>query len=166
MEQIRMAPIGTWAYVAGKTLPYLVLSFASGILIIAVSRILFDLPMRGSWLMLFGTIMLFLLGALAQGLQISTLADTQQAAFQLALLSSYLPTLVLSGFIFPISSMPAAVQAVTYLVPARYFLAALRGIVLKGASVESYAIDLAALAVFAAAMLALASVRLRRQMSG
>ena len=94
---------------------------------------LFGLPMRGSWLALLVALSLFLVGALATGLLISTIADSQQVAFQMALLVSLLPTLILSGFIFPISSMPHALQLVTNLVPARYFLIALRGIVLKGA---------------------------------
>ena len=72
--------------------------------------VLFDLPMRGSWLLLCLAIGLFLVGAQAQGLLISTIADTQQVAFQVALLSSFLPTFILSGFIFPISSMPTVVQ--------------------------------------------------------
>jgi ABC-2 type transport system permease protein len=80
----------------------------------------------------------------------------------LALLSSFLPTFILSGFIFPISSMPQAVQIITYAIPARYFLVALRAIVLKGADVSAFWVDLAALGVFAAAMLTLASVRLGR----
>ena len=81
----------------------------------------------------------------------------------MALLSSFLPTLLLSGFIFPIASMPAALQAVTLIMPARYFVAALRAIVLKGAGVAAYWPDLVALAVFALAVMALASLRLRRQ---
>jgi ABC-2 type transport system permease protein len=124
---------------------------------------LFDLPMRGSWLHLAGAIALFLVGAQAQGLVISTIAPTQQVAFQLAVLSSFLPTFILSGFIFPISSMPAAIQAVTYVIPARYFIVALRAIVLKGAALAAFWTDLVALALFAAVMLTLASVRLARE---
>ena len=90
------------------------------------------------------------------------MAPTQQVAFQLALLSSFLPTFILSGFIFPISSMPAVVQAITYVIPARYFLVALRGIVLKGAPIAAFWQDLVALAIFATVMLALASMRLGR----
>jgi ABC-2 type transport system permease protein len=132
MEQVRMAPISPLPYIIGKTLPYLAISFASALIVIFAAMLLFDLPMRGSWLLLCGAIALFLIGAQAQGLLISTIANTQQVAFQMALLSSLLPTMILSGFIFPISSMPAAVQAVTHIVPARYFLVALRSIVLKG----------------------------------
>ena len=82
--------------------------------IILVAMVLFGLPMRGSWLLLLLALSLFLVGALGLGLLISSVADTQQVAFQLALLASFLPTLMLSGFIFPIASMPAFLRAVTY----------------------------------------------------
>ena len=163
MEQVRMSPVSPAAYVLGKTVPYLVLSFASALLIILVAMVLFGLPMRGSWLLLCVAIGLFLIGAQAQGLVISSIAPTQQVAFQLALLSSFLPTFILSGFIFPISSMPQVIQVITYIIPARYFLVALRAIVLKGAELSAFLPDLAALAVFAAVMLTLASVRLSRE---
>jgi ABC-2 type transport system permease protein len=106
---------------------------------------------------------LFIAGALGTGLLISTAAETQQVAFQAAMLSSFLPTLMLSGFIFPISSMPAALQLVTYVVPARYFLVALRGIVLKGTALWLLWPQMMALSIYAIAMLALASVRLARE---
>jgi ABC-2 type transport system permease protein len=163
MEQVRMAPVGPLAYVLGKTLPYFLVSLASAVGIIAVSMLLFDLPVRGSGLLLLLAVSLFLVGALAVGLLISTVADTQQVAFQLSVLSSYLPTLMLSGFIFPISSMPAFLQTVTYAVPARYFLRALRAILLKGVGLEMFWRDLAALAAIATLVLALASLRLRRE---
>jgi ABC-2 type transport system permease protein len=163
MEQVRMAPLGPVPYVLGKTLPYFVISLVSATGIVLVAMALFDLPMRGSWFGLIGAVSLFLVGALAFGLLISTIAETQQVAFQLALLTSYLPTLMLSGFIFPISSMPRALQLITYVVPARYFLVVLRGIVLKGAALTTFWRELGALALFAAAVLALASLRLRKE---
>jgi ABC-2 type transport system permease protein len=163
MEQVRMAPLGPVPYVLGKTLPFFVISLLSAVGIVAVAMLLFDPPMRGSWLVLVGAVSLFLVGALAFGLLISTIADTQQVAFQLALLTSFLPTLMLSGFIFPIASMPAFLQTVTYAVPARYFLTALRGIVLKGVGPAFFWQDLVALAIFAVVILGLASLRLRRQ---
>ena len=162
MEQVRMAPVNPAAYVVGKTIPYLVLSFASALLIILVAMALFDLPMRGSWVLLSTAIGLFLIGAQAQGLVISTVAPNQQVAFQLALLSSFLPTFILSGFIFPISSMPTAIQVISHVIPARYFIVALRAIVLKGADLSAFWHDLVALAIFATAMLSLASLRLGR----
>jgi ABC-2 type transport system permease protein len=163
MEQVRMSPVGPLGYVIGKTIPYFFVSVVSSLGIVFAAMLLFDLPMRGSWSMLMLAISLFLFGALAFGLLISTVADTQQVAFQLALLTSYLPTLMLSGFIFPISSMPPVLQAITYAVPARYFLRALRGIVLKGVGPQVFWPDLAALVMFAAVIVALASLRLKRQ---
>jgi len=163
MEQVRMAPIGTFFFIIGKTLPYFLISLASAALIIVASMVLFGLPMRGNWLALLIAMSLFLVGALATGLFISTVAESQQVAFQIALLVSLLPTMMLSGFIFPISSMPPALQAVTYAVPARYFLVALRGIVLKGSALSHVLWPLAALTVYALAMLTLASVRLARE---
>lgn len=163
MEQVRMAPISPLPYIIGKAIPYLVISFVSALLVIFAAMALFDLPMRGSWLLLCAAIGLFLIGAQAMGLLISTIAQTQQVAFQVSLLASLLPTMILSGFIFPISSMPVAVQAITHIVPARYFLVALRSIVLKGAGIAAFWQDMLALAIFAAVALGLASLRLRRE---
>lgn len=165
MEQIRMSPIGPVSFILGKTVPYLVLSFISSLLIIFTAQALFDLPMRGSWPVLCGTILVFLVGAQAQGLLISSISDSQRMAFQVALLSSFLPTFILSGFVFPISSMPPFIQAVTFVVPARYFLVALRAIVLKGAPVGAFWEQLVALGIFSTIALALASLRLKREWS-
>ena len=163
MEQVRMAPIGTFSFVVGKSIPYFFISLASAALIIFAAMLLFGLPMRGNWIALLVAIALFIAGALGTGLLISTAAETQQVAFQVAVLSSFLPTLLLSGFIFPISSMPTALQLVTYVVPARYFLVALRGIVLKGTALWLLWPQMIALSIYAIVMLALASVRLARE---
>jgi ABC-2 type transport system permease protein len=163
IEQVRMAPIGTFPFVAGKALPHFIIAMVSGALVFGASMVLFKLPMRGDWLALWCALALYLVGALATGLLISTVSDTQQLAFQIALLVSLLPTLMLSGFIFPIASMPRALQIITHAVPARYFLDALRGIVLKGSDASHLVGDFVALAIYASAALALASVRLARE---
>jgi ABC-2 type transport system permease protein len=163
IEQVRMAPIDTFSFVVGKSIPYFLISLASAALIVFAAMLLFGLPMRGNWLTLLVAVSLFIAGALGQGLLISTVAETQQVAFQAALLSSFLPTLMLSGFIFPISSMPVPLQVVTYAVPARYFLVALRGIVLKGVPLAILTPQFAALTVYALFMLVLASMRLARE---
>ncbi|MGE3884966.1 MAG: ABC transporter permease [Vicinamibacterales bacterium] len=165
MEQIRMSPIGPVSFILGKTLPYLALSFAAALLILFTARILFDLPMRGSVPLLWASILLFLVGAQAQGLLISTIASSQQLAFQVALLSSFLPTFILSGFVFPLTSMPVPIQVISHIVPARYFLVALRAIVLKGAGVEAFWEQLVALGIFSTVALGLASLRLRKEWS-
>jgi ABC-2 type transport system permease protein len=163
MEQVRMSPIGPVPYVLGKTAPYFVVSLISSMSIVVAAILLFDMPMRGSWVVLIGVVSLFLIGALAFGLLISSIADSQQVAFQVALLTSFLPTLMLSGFIFPISSMPTFLQVVTRIVPARYFLVALRGVVLKGVGPTDFLPDVIALVVYAVVILGLASVRVKRQ---
>lgn len=163
MEQVRMAPISTSAFVLGKTLPYLILSQASAMIVIAAAMVLFGLPMRGDWLSLSVVVALFLVGALGTGLLVSTIADTQQIALQTALLIAFLPTFMLSGFIFPIASMPVFLQYVTTIVPARYFLIALRGVVLKGLGLGDLWQPLLALGAFALVVLGLSAVRLARR---
>ena len=100
---------------------------------------------------------------LAKTLLISTIAESQLIAFQLVALGTFLPTFLLSGFVFPISSMPFAIQLVTYVVPARYFLIALRTIVIKGVGIHAYWPQMAALSAYALAVLGVAAVRLARQ---
>jgi ABC-2 type transport system permease protein len=163
MEQVRMAPISTVAYVVGKTVPYLLLSQLTGIAVILASMVLFDLPMRGGWIDLSIVLAIFLVGALGTGVLISTVADTQQVAYQSAMLVAFLPSFILSGFIFPISSMPIALQYITMLVPARYFLTALRGVVLKGLDLPMLWQPLLALGVYAVVVLGLSAVRLARR---
>jgi ABC-2 type transport system permease protein len=162
-EQVRMAPINTVSYVVGKTLPYLGLSLVSSMAIVVAAMWLFDLPMRGSWWSLLFATTLFLLGALGTGLLVSTIADSQLVAFQVALILAFLPTFLLSGFIFPIQNMPLPIQVVTYLVPARYFLVVLRGIVLKGVGLATVWSNFVALAIYVVVVMGLASVRLARE---
>ena len=163
MEQIRVSPVRTVELILGKATPYLVISLLATAIIIVAARVLFGVAVRGSYLDLLVVTVLYLLGALGFGLLISTIADTQALAFQIGLLTSLLPAMLLSGFIFPIRTMPAVLRALTNLVPARHFLVVLRGIILKGAGLSPYVEQIALLAVFAAATLALASVRMSRR---
>ena len=163
MEQLRVAPLRTWELIVGKTLPYLAVSYLAAVIILVAARLLFDVQVQGSYLALFIATLVYLFGALGFGLLISTIADTQALAFQVGLLASMLPALVLSGFIFQIRAMPPFLQTVTYLVPARYYLVILRGVILKGTTLEPYWDQLLALVVFAVVMVALASVRLARR---
>jgi ABC-2 type transport system permease protein len=158
-----MAPISTPAFVIGKTLPYLILSQISGLLVILASMVLFGLPVQGSWLDLSIVLAVFLVGALGTGLLVSTMAETQQIALQAAMLLAFLPTFMLSGFIFPISSMPVALQYITTVVPAKYFLIALRGVVLKGLGLRALWQPLGALVVYAIVVLGLSAARLARR---
>jgi ABC-2 type transport system permease protein len=163
MEQVRMAPISTPAFIVGKTVPYLVLSQIGATLILIAAIALFDLPMHANWVSLSLVVAIFLVGALGTGLLVSTVAETQQVAFQAAALIALLPTLILSGFIFPIASMPLPLQYLTTIVPAKYFLVALRGMVLKGLGLADLVMPIAALMGYATVVLALSSVRLARR---
>lgn len=164
MESLRATPLVALEMLLGKTLPYLLLGSASAAGSLFLAWLLFDVPIHGSLFWLSLVTILFLAGGLGWGVLISTLADTQQVAFQLGLLSSMLPTLILSGFIFPISSMPRPVQIFTHIVPARYYLVALRDIVLKGAGPAVWWDQAVGLIAFGAVVLGLATVRMVRSL--
>jgi ABC-2 type transport system permease protein len=163
IEQLRVAPLGTLELILGKTLPYLVISFIASILILMAARLLFGVEVKGSYVSLMAATLLYLVGALGLGILISTIADSQAIAFQGGLLVSLLPAVLLSGFIFQLRGMPEWLQVVTYAVPARYYLVILRGVIIKGAGLGPYADEMLGLAVFAAATLGLAAVRLVRE---
>ena len=163
MEQLRMAPLRTWELIVGKTVPYLAISLLATVIILASARVLFGVVIRGPYLDLLIATLLYLFGALGFGLLISTIADTQTFAFQAGLISSMLPAILLSGFIFQIRIMPPWLQAITYLVPARYFLVILRGVILKGEGLGPYWPEVVALVVYGLAAVTLASARLARR---
>jgi ABC-2 type transport system permease protein len=160
MESLRATPVRAIELLIGKTLPYLLVGTVSAAGSLFLAWALFDVPVRGSLFWLAVVTLLFLAGGLGWGIFISTLAETQQLAFQLGLLSSMLPTLLLSGFIFPISSMPKALQIFTYIVPARYYISALRSVVLKGVGPEVWWDQVGALIIYASIVLLLATVRM------
>ena len=154
MEQLFVTPVHPVEIVAGKLLPYFVIGLGQLTLIGAMGAWLFDVPLRGNILLLYALSSLFLIGALGQGLLISILTRQQQLAMQIALLTSMLPSLLLSGFMSPIASMPVVVRAITYVIPARYFLVVLRGLFLKGIGFDVLWPQALALAIFAAIMIA------------
>ena len=132
MEALMSTPATVVELLAGKLIPYFVLGLGSMVLSVAMATMLFEVPLRGSLLALTGVSAVFLVAALAMGLFISTIARNQFVAGQVALIAAFLPAFILSGFIFEISSMPTVVQWITYLVPARYFVACLQTLFLTG----------------------------------
>lgn len=160
IEQIVVSPVSAVELMIGKTLPTMVIALFSGFLIIVASYVFFGITIKGNLFTLFAASVIFLLGGLGQGLVISTLADTQAIAFMIVIVVSMLPTLLLSGFIFKISSMPIALQIFSYLIPARYFLVILRGVILKGTSFTLYAEQFFFLTLFFILMLLISSVRM------
>jgi len=163
MEQLRVTSLKPAELIAGKILPYLLISLAAGVLIVVAARVLFGVAVRGPYLSLLVATLIYLLGALGFGLLVSSVAESQALAFQVGMVSSMLPAIFLSGFIFPIRSMPIALQVVTYAVPARYFNVILRGIILKGAGLLPYWQDFAFLILYATVVMAIAYARLTRR---
>jgi ABC-2 type transport system permease protein len=133
MEQILVSPIRGGEIILGKIVPYIFLAFIIAITIILVGHLWFKAPVNGSWSYLVFFCLLYIFTALAIGLLISTVSATQQVAMMLALTATMLPSIMLSGFIFPIASMPKVLQIVSTVIPATHFLIILRGIMLKGA---------------------------------
>jgi ABC-2 type transport system permease protein len=160
MEQISVSPLRPAALIVGKLIPYVLISLVSAHLVLGLGWVLFGVAVKGSYLLLLLGMVLFLVCGLGQGLLISSVTRTQQVAFLLSIILTILPTFILSGFVFPIRNMPAVIQPITYLIPARYFLVALRTIILKGAGFPAFWEQILALAVFAAGSLALSSARL------
>ncbi|RPH66405.1 MAG: ABC transporter permease [Myxococcaceae bacterium] len=162
MEQLRVSPLSAAQVVLGKAMPYSVVSLLAAVLVMATAWLAFGLVVRGSLLLLLLLAGLFVVGAQGLGLVISSVTRSQQVAFQLASYSTLLPSFIISGFVFPLRSMPRALQLLSAVLPVRYFISGLRGVVLKGAGLAVIWPEVAALALFATAMLGLAIWRLHR----
>lgn len=161
MEQIIVTPIRRSEFILGKTLPFALLSLVIVCIVTTVGVFWFDVPIRGSLLLLFGATVLFLLSSTGLGLLISTICQTQQQAVMSTFLI-FLPTMLLSGFVFPIDNMPTVIQWFTWINPQRHFLVILRGLFLKGVGVEVVWLELVMLALIGSAVLILASLRFRK----
>jgi len=156
MEQLAATPVHRLEVIAGKLLPYLGIGFVDIILVAVVGGIVFAVPFRGSPIFLMVTAMLFLIGAQGLGIFISATAKSQFLATQLAMISTFLPSTLLSGLMFDLDSMPKVLQLISLLVPARYFITAVRGIFLKGVGVDVLWGQALGMIIFATAGLALA----------
>jgi ABC-2 type transport system permease protein len=165
MEQLFASPVGRLEIVLGKLLPYLVLGLLELMLVVAFGTVAFDLPIRGSGALLFAMGLLFLVAMLGQGLLISVVARNQLVATQAGALSALLPSLLLSGMVFPLDTMPLVLRALSRVVPARYLVHGLRGVLLKGNGLAELWPDVLALAVFAVGILAIATARFRRRLA-
>ncbi|MGE5189335.1 MAG: ABC transporter permease, partial [Gemmatimonadota bacterium] len=148
----------------GKTIPFALIGYADVFLVAGIGVLWFDVPIRGSVLLLLGGATLYLMTTLGIGLLISTVSRTQQQAMMTVFLV-YLPAVLLSGFMFPIANMPKAVQLLTYANPLRYFLVVVRGIFLAGAGAGTLWPQFAALLAIGAATLAVAARRFRKTLA-
>lgn len=165
MEQLISTPIKTHELILGKMIPYFLLGFLDVLLSVIMSTQLFDVPLKGNPLILFLVASLFLVGGLSLGFLFSILTKNQLLAYQMAMITSFLPAFLLSGFAFPISGMPTAIQLFTYVVPARYFVTILKGVFLKGVGFEIIWIEAALLGVFGLAVFLVANAKLKKKLA-
>jgi len=165
MEQLMVSPIKPIELILGKTIPYTIISLFATAMVLLLGYILFGVSIKGSILLLSLVTFLFFIGSLGMGLLISTIVETQQLAFMIAAIVSMLPTFILSGFVFPIRNMPIIIQGITYVLPARYFLVALRAIILKGAGLSAFWDQALILAFYAFMMIGISSMRMRKILS-
>ncbi|PIX08044.1 MAG: multidrug ABC transporter permease [Flavobacteriales bacterium CG_4_8_14_3_um_filter_35_10] len=132
MEILLVSPLKPFQVIVGKVIPYIFLSIINAIVIVLLSIFIFKMPIQGSLFLLALESVLFIITSLSLGILISTVSATQQTAMMISLMGLMLPTILLSGFIFPISSMPLVLQAISNIIPAKWFIIILKGIMLKG----------------------------------
>ena len=162
IEQINVSAVRPEELIIGKILPYLLICLVTTVTVLGIGWLAFGVAVRGSLLLLAFAVFVFLFAALGMGLLISTATKSQQEAFQIAIIATLLPSLILSGLIFPLNSMPAPIQGISMLVLPRYFVAAMRGIILKDASLAMIWPQLAAMAVMGVVFNLLAARLMKR----
>ena len=165
MEPLLSTPLRPAEVALGKMSAYFVLGLTDMLLTIVVGVFIFQVPQNGSYILLVSTGCLFLVGALFWGILISALARSQLVAFQLGVLSSFLPAFLLSGFVFAIENMPLPVQVVTYIFPTRYFIEILKGIFLRGVGLEVLYLEVFLLIVYATLIFLVVTQRLRQKVA-
>jgi len=163
MEQLIVTPIRPWELLVGKLAPYVVIAFGDALEILVIGIVWFHVPMRGSIGLLLAQSALFVITTLSIGLFASTIARTQQEAM-LTTFMTLLPTIYLSGFLFPLAAMPPVLQAISTVIPLRYFLIIIRGIVLKGVGLELLIPETVALVILGFILMAIASARFRKRL--
>lgn len=165
MEQLAATPVSRSEVVLGKLLPYVAIGLLDVTVTVLAGLLFFGTPVRGSIPLLGGFTLLFLVGALGLGIFISAAVKSQVLAMQVAMVATYLPAVLLSGFLFDVASMPVVLRAVTFLVPARYYVSVTRGIFLKGVGLEALWIQGAFMLLFAALGLTLATRAFRKELA-
>lgn len=164
MEQLLSTPVRTRELILGKLLPYFCIGFLDVLLAVLLGEILFRVPLRGSPVLLFGMAAIFLAGTLSLGMVISILTKNQLLANQLAIVVTFVPSLLLSGFVFAISNMPRPLQLITHLIPARYFVTLLKGVYMKGIGLEILAGQAILLTAFGGIMVLLSNLAFKKKL--
>ncbi len=165
MEQLMSTPVRPAEMVLGKMLAFFVIGVVDSVVAVLVGVFIFDVPLRGNILMLTATTCIFLTGALFWGVLVSAVAKSQLLAYQIGILSSFLPAFLLSGFLYSIESMPEVIQIITYVFPARYFITILKGIFLKGVGLQVLWLPTLLLMVYAVIVFAAATRKLSAKLA-
>jgi len=163
LEQIIVTPIKPIQLILGKLIPFAILGFAAVTIVLIAMNLIFGISPRGSILFLFSTTLLYILSTLGLGLLVSTVSKTQQQAMMLAIFVIMLPMTFLSGFAFPIENMPPIIQGITYLIPLRYFMTIMRGIILKGVGFTELWFDVTMLFVIGSTVFTLSILRFKKR---
>lgn len=164
LEQIIVTPIKPIQLIIGKLIPFAILGFVAVTVVLIAMTFIFDLPPRGSISLLFFSTFLYILSTLGLGMFVSTISKTQQQAMMLAIFVVLMPMIFLSGFAFPIENMPIFIQGLTYVIPLRYFMTIIRGIMLKGIGVSELWFQLTMLFGIGVLVLSLSSLRFKKRM--
>jgi ABC-2 type transport system permease protein len=165
MELLLASPLRPTQIIIGKVIPYVLLAFIDACIILAMGKFVFGVPIEGSVVLVLAESLLYIIMALSVGIMISSLTSSQQVAMTISLVALMLPTILLSGFIFPIANMPLVIQWLTCLNPLRYFLVIIRGVFLKGIGPAIFWPEMAALLVLGLATLWLASRRFQKTLA-
>jgi drug efflux transport system permease protein len=164
MEQLISTPVKVPELITGKLIPYFCIAFLDVIIAVIMGQFLFHVPLRGSVVMVFLMAIIFLIGALSLGMVISIVAKTQLLASQVALVVTFLPTFLLSGFSFDIANMPMVLQAISHVIPATYFIRILKGIYLKGVGLSVLYSETLFLIAFAVLLLLISNIKFKKKM--
>jgi len=165
MEQLISTPVTGSELIAGKLAPYFVIGMVDVTIAVLMGEYLFDVPLQGSVALLFLLAAVFLVGTLGMGIMISVMAKGQLVASQLAMVTTFLPSFLLSGFVFSIANMPYVLQLVSYLVPARYFVTLIKGIYLKGIGLEIMAVEASLMVVYSTVVIAVAHAKFKKKLA-
>ncbi len=159
IELLYISPLSSREIIIGKTIPYIFVALLEGAFIILFAKFWFNIPFRGNFLILLVFALLYVITGLSFGITISTLASTQKVAMIATLLATLLPSFLLSGFIFPLDSLPPVLRSFSYAVPATYFLLIIRGVILKGSGLEHFISEGLVLLAFSLVFLNIASFK-------
>jgi ABC-2 type transport system permease protein len=165
MEQLIATPVRAPELITGKLIPYWVIGMVDVALAVGLGMAVFGMPLRGNILLVAMSSALFLIGVLSQGILLSINLKTQVLASQIAIISTFLPTMFLSGFIYATMNMPLLHQIISHLVPARYFITSLRGVILKGVGAEVLWMQLALLVLYGVVMFLVANKRFHKRLA-